>query len=288
MTTNGILLSLIPLVAWGIGDYLSAIAAKNISPRVANFVFQMAGLPLSFVIAWRLGLPSINLMDMLVYVIAGLAFTGGFVLMMQGFIRGAVGIVSPIANAYSAITILLAITIFNATFTAAQLAMMALIIFGIVLVSYEKPDKRKSKKRIQTAVVFALFSMLCFGTGFGILETIDGYTWYQNMLLLHIAVVVIAFIDIIAIKGRKAFVEMRRAMSYKLGLIGGVLGTIGTLGFFGAFETLGSVVIPAVIASASPLVTSFIAHRYEHEHLTWLQRTGSIAVVAGVILLNVV
>lgn len=288
MTSIGIVLSLIPMVTWGIGDYLSSLAAKDISPRVANFVFQVAGLPLSFAIALILGLPPFVLSDIAVFLIAGVIFTSGFVLMMKGFTKGAIGVVSPIANAYSAVTVAIAVLVFGTMVSIGQLLAIALIILGIIFVSYEKSSKLKSRRRIQASVFYALLSMLSFGVGFGVLESIDAYTWYQNMLLLHISVVIVAFVDMLIIKKNKAFKEMRSALKYKIGLIGGVLGTVGTLGFFGAYENLGSVVIPAVIASSSPLVTSFIAHRREGERLQLLQRLGGIGVIVGVILLNIV
>ena len=62
---------------------------------------------------------------------------------------------------------------------------------------------------------------------------------------------------------------------------------IGSIGFYIGAESGSSVIIPAVIASASPLVTSFMAHIKDGERLSLYKRIGAIIIVLGLMLLNI-
>ena len=62
----------------------------------------------------------------------------------------------------------------------------------------------------------------------------------------------------------------------------------GSIAFYLGIESTGSVVIPVVIASTSPLVTSIAARFVDKEKLTVIQRFGAVIIVLGIIGLNFV
>jgi uncharacterized membrane protein len=61
---------------------------------------------------------------------------------------------------------------------------------------------------------------------------------------------------------------------------------VGSIAFYLGAGYSGSVVIPAVIASASPLVTSLMAHIKDKEKLSVYKRIGALVIVLGLMLLN--
>ena len=82
--------------------------------------------------------------------------------------------------------------------------------------------------------------------------------------------------------------EFRRVLTNKTLILAGVVFQVGSMAFYVGSEKVGSVIIPAVIASAAPLVASGLATIYDKEKLGVVKRIGAVVVVAGVIILNLV
>jgi len=157
---------------------------------------------------------------------------------------------------------------------------------GVAVVSYHKSKHRT--KSSAYSVIFGLAAMVSFGFGFAVLSTIEGYRWYQNMLLLSFAGAVYAPILMLIFVKKHPVKKMLQASKSRLGLFGALAGSAGSLGLFAAIEVSNNVVLVATIASAAPLCTAFLAYKFENERLSKRQRMGTVLVVGGVVLLNVV
>jgi drug/metabolite transporter (DMT)-like permease len=274
------------MVLWGSGDYFAAKLSRKISPFATNFVFSVYGVLVPLAICAFFGFPDIALTVFAKFLLVSGLLSCGFLSMVKGFSKGATGLIAPIANAYAIVTLAVSVLFLDASFKVQQLPSISLIIIGVVVVSYHRPG-RKNKHAVKS-VLYGLLAMLFFGVGFSLLTKITVYTWYQNQLLLSVAAVLLSVPILFAAEKRSPLKIMRKSLTYKNGFVGGIMGSVGALGMFGALAAGGSVVLTATIASAAPLFTSYLAYKLDKEHLALRQRVGTIMVVCGVIVLNIV
>ena len=130
---TGILLGLLAALCWGWADYLINRATARVAILPAVLVVQVAGIvallpvlalappPLpDAAIAWHLlGLGAVG--------------TAGYLLLFRAFATGLLTVVSPVASAYSAFTVALAILFLGERPSPRQLAGIALVLVGVVL-----------------------------------------------------------------------------------------------------------------------------------------------------------
>ena len=138
-----------------------------------------------------------------------------------------------------------------------------------------------------SAVFYAVITMLCWGIGFASLDAVvDTFTWYQLVFLLSLFTTALSFLYYFWAHRALPKWQSLKYKNAKYAWHAGLLLTMGTIAFFAASEYAGSVVIPAVIASAAPLVTSFVAYARDGEKLSLYKRIGAVVVILGLMLLN--
>ncbi len=151
------------LLAWGIADYLARSASARIGSVSTTLLTQIIGLalPLAFVIAevaageLRVNWPALALWAPLTGGVLGV----GYLVYYTGLTRGAVAVVSSAASAWLAVTVLIAVALFGETVTPAQLALMAAILAGILLLSVGP----LTGSDVSSGLPWGLGTMLCLG-----------------------------------------------------------------------------------------------------------------------------
>lgn len=281
----GIVLSLFPLFGWGASDYISSKLSKKYHSALVNLLLSAVGLLPGVVICLFLGFPEFTAERLLGFWLASIALSIGFISMVRAFSRGATGIVAPIANSYAIITALIATLFLGEVLSFLGYAAMLLIILGIVLMTYKK-DPSHNKKDFNYSVNLSVLAMITFGIGFALFGKYSDQSWYQDNMLFQMVGTVNAFVIYAVWVKKDKISELRKGFTDPIVYLGGAVAIIGTLGLFGALDLLDNVSIPAAIAAASPLVTAFLAYRYDKEHLRLIQRVGSIAVVVGIIMIS--
>ena len=280
----GILLSLLPLVFWGTGDYVAAKLSRKMSSIQINFIYVFYSLIPPIIICCFFGFPSVSAFVFAKFLIVSIFITAGFLAMVKGFSKGAIGLISPLANANSIVTLVVSVVFLGFKFNINQFLTILLIVAGIVVVSYQK-SKYKDKMAVYS-VVYGLLAMLFFGIGFALLAKINLFEWYQNQLMLGVASLLVGVVIMFIYEKNHPIKAMIQASKSGLGIFGSLLISVGTLGLFAAISVNGNIVLTATIASASPLITVLLAYKIDHEHLKLNQRIGAFMVVSGVILLN--
>ncbi len=133
----------------------------------------------------------------------------------------------------------------------------------------------------------ALISVLSWGLGFFLVGRIDRINWSDQNLVIAI---VPLFISAYIVERTGGDVKQILAMMFQKNNLAmwlpGITASIGLLGFFAAASLGDSAIIPAVVASASPVVTTVLAATFSKEKLLRINIIGIIVVVAGVMLLN--
>ena len=138
-------------------------------------------------------------------------------------------------------------------------------------------------------LIFAAIAALFWGIGFALVDmVIDKYSWLNFLFLLNVfmAILGLLYYFIVHLKLPNA-AELRHTYR-QYAWQATVLSVVGSSAFFATAEYSGSVVVPAVIASAAPLVPSFLAHMRDNERLTLYKRAGALVIVAGLMLLNLI
>jgi drug/metabolite transporter (DMT)-like permease len=276
----------IALLSWGLSDYFAGKSGQNKDECLTVFILQIiTPIFLLPIILWR-GFQFELDISLIFVIVLTIFFTIAYISFVKALSIGPFGVVAPLGNSYALVTLIIGIIFLQ--FQASLLQLLALlgIILGVFLLSYEKGFDRKKIKG--SAVYLAMITMIFWGLGFAFVEmVIDVYSWDQLLFLIGLFMSFFTFLYYLFV--HKKFPRWK-AMSYKrmrLAWHGGVLLAIGGIAFYLASEFTGSVIIPAVIASASPLVTSLAAHFYDKERISLLKRVGAVIIVIALIILNI-
>ena len=283
---TGILLSLIPLFTWGIGDYVASRLSKH-HPVVVNFGWSIVFLSYALVLTVLFGyeLPSLNIM--LAHIFAAIMLNGGFMIMLKAFSTGAVGVVSPIANAYGVITALGSLVILDVKISGIGWLAIGIITAGIAMLSYKKGASSHPQRISTQTIVYSVVALVMFGIGFMMFDVAtQSQEWHQGFIVFSQASVFVSGIIFLLFTRSNRLNAVKSILTRKLLYIGALTSGSGTVAIFAAIQSVGNATIPAVVSAASPLVTSFLAFSLDKEQLSILQRAGAVVVVAGIMLLS--
>jgi drug/metabolite transporter (DMT)-like permease len=281
------LLSIATLFAWGLSDYLAGRSGKQMNHYVANFLFQGVGLVLLAPFVMYYGLSVSSLGDVLVMIVSAGLLTLAFAYFIRAMAEGPAGVAAPIANSYSAVTLVLSLLFFNVMLSGKAIAALVLVIFGAVLLSSDKQLFRGKWLHLKT-VKLALVPLAAWGVGFALLNlVVENNDWHETLFVVTAAMAAFAAVAMLLVAPKKDR-EFKAVFSlkHKTPLIAGTIGIAGAVAFFSAGDLAGNFVVPAVLASVSPLVTSYLAFLFDKERLSLLNRLGAVLAVAGIALLN--
>lgn len=278
---------LIALVSWGLSDYFAGKSGQQTSAILTNLVLQSMGVVILLpVVLWRGISLDLNVAILIILVSAGF-FTIAHVSFVKAMAIGPFGIAAPLGNSYPLITLLVAISLFHLQISLPRVLALSTIVAGVILLVVDRTtlDHRTFRG---TTIFFAIVTMVSWGFGFAIIDTVvTEFAWYQLLFLLSTFVALFSFLFYVAASRALPRWQLLWYSNMKHAWRAGFLGVVGAIGFFAASEHSGSVVIPAVIASASPLATSILAYFQEKERLPLYKRGGAIVVLIGLVLLNV-
>jgi len=118
-------------------------------------------------------------------------------------------------------------------------------------------------------------------------DIVSTQKWYQNNMMFQIAAFTVAVAIYIIWTKKDMVKQLSKATKFPLLYLGSLFGGLGAIGLFAAFDQVDNVAIPAAVAAAAPLMTAFLAYKYDKEHLTILQRFSTFVIVSGIVLLAV-
>lgn len=275
------------LFFWGASDYFAGRSGKSSDEYLTNFVVQsISTLLLVPIVLWYGFSIELDTSLFVVFVIAVL-FTIAYVSFVQALTIGPYGIAVPLANSYALVTLIIGLLFFNFQIGMLQIAVLTLIIAGVILLAVDKTTFSLRNFHGST-VYFSAITLLCWGIAFALVDVVAvRFAWYELLFLIGIFMSTLGFLYYVLMRRKLPVLSDMRYTRMKYAWQAGVLLFFGAAAFFIAVETTQSVVVPAVIASASPLVTSFLAYFHDNERLNIFKRTGAIIVVVGIMLLNI-
>lgn len=270
---NVVLLSLIPMIWYGIYDYIISKPSRSISSTTLMLLIVASNLivfTLIFFITWQ----SFVLQWEMLYMLFA-AITGYLWLMFysRSLKTGNPWINSSIANAYPAITVCIWYFFFKEYLTLTQLAFLACILLWIIFSSFHISEIRTlSLWKSKTSLMYALWATCMWALYVTCLDIAVNYfhpitmSWYIDVFgLLLIG-------PLIFLKRHSVWWELKNISKINYTYIGvlALIGACAGIGFWYAFS-LWSLAIVSAIAACSPAVTTLLSRVFWNEKLEIVQ-----------------
>lgn len=282
--SSGIIAGIAAALAWGVADVFVKLIVDRVGGR--RSLFWMALFGMIAVVPAALFLPvgvSGGAFSIFLLLLLGVLDAAGLFSFFRGLEVGKLSIVSPISGSIALVTVLLSFLFLGEALSQVQAAGVALVVGGIVLVSIDLKELRKSGKPLSAGVPYAVFTMLEWGAMWFFLAFAQaGATWLTTIIGLRIS----CLATVAAYSGVRKLDLKIGGNLLALAAAAGLLDTVAFLCLaYGYTMDLASVVGP--IASTFPAVTVIIAIILLKERPALNQLIGIAAAIGGIIALSV-
>jgi drug/metabolite transporter (DMT)-like permease len=251
-----VIFGLAAALGWGCSDLLAAIGSRRMGSRATVMVAQIVGL-LCFGLLWVVTTPEWRLPARDVVILLGSGCVAGiaYFTAYRGLELGPVALVSPIASAFAAVTVLLAVVVLGESLGPILLSGVVLTIVGVVLASTDLRRFEVEAKRHRRGLPYAFAAMV----GFGVAAFVSGslakdYGWLPPIALSRVGSVILITAVTLAMRGRERE-GMRRISPRNLGIAAaaGVTDIIGVVAYSRGSE-LGLISIVAAVSATFTLI----------------------------------
>lgn len=264
-----IILGLLAMFCFGISNAVAQQVVRVIGAKetivLRNLITSAVLLPFVFLFPPQFSLPGFLLG-------AGIGILGFFPLYFfyQGLSKGAVGVITPIANTSVLVTVLLALFIDGEYLSIPQFMFIGCIIAGVFLVGFHKA-------RTLAGVGYALLTALFWGVVF--------YLWQYPAALVG-AVTTAFLIELFVAASSLAWVRSLPNLRQHLipMLVVGALGATAVVAYTVGILS-GTLSVVVALTMASPWVAALYGRLVLKEKLTRMQWLGLCLSVVGVALL---
>jgi drug/metabolite transporter (DMT)-like permease len=251
-----VIFGLAAALGWGCSDLLAAIGSRRMGSRATVMVAQIVGL-LCFGLLWVLTTPEWRLPARDVAILLGSGCFAGiaYFTAYRGLELGPVALVSPIASAFAAVTVLLAVVLLGESLGPILLSGVVLTIVGVVLASTDLRRFEVEAKRHRRGLPYAFAAMV----GFGVAAFVSGslakdYGWLPPIALSRVGSLILITAVTLAMRGRER--EGMRQMSPRnvgIAAAAGVTDIIGVVAYSRGSE-LGLISIVAAVSATFTLI----------------------------------
>lgn len=268
---------------------LSKITRRIKDVFVAQFLFQLVGIPMLLVIAPVVPVGSIHGIEGFAFLVGlGILVTFAFTLYFHALQIGNLAVIAPLQNAKVLITVALAVAFLNESISPLRGVGTIAVVCGVVLLAMNlKPGAGPGKASLYRGVVPGLVASvgLAFYQFFvAISDRLN--SWYYTSLVIRIVIPIVIAVMFLVQGRRQQLKTAFRAAPWRLIAAASFLDVVG----FSTFNIAVSrydVSYVSVIASASPVVSVVLALVFLGEKLERYQIAGFVLAVAGVAALNI-
>jgi drug/metabolite transporter (DMT)-like permease len=278
-----VIFGLAAALGWGCSDLLAAIGSRRMGSRATVMVAQIVGLLCSGLL-WLVTTPGWGLPARDVAILLGSGCFAGiaYFTAYRGLELGPVALVSPIASAFAAVTVLLAVVILDESLGPVLLSGVVLTIVGVVLASTDLRRFEVEAKRHRRGLPYAFAAMV----GFGVAAFVSGslakdYGWLPPVALSRVGSVILITAVTLAMRGRERE-GMRRISPRNLGIAAaaGVTDIIGVVAYSRGSE-LGLISIVAAVSATFTLIPVAGGILLFSERTAANQLVGLVLVIGG-------
>ena len=275
------------MFGWGLYDFLGGVFAKQIGPYKSFFWSQLAGLA-SILLLGFLIVPSMDIPSgvMLLFPIAALLYSAGYLFFFKGFEIGNLSIVATTMNLWAVFTMLFAFTFMGQRLSTIQTVGVLIILAGVTLASLNWSEIQQRRFQLSSGVKEAIAGAFFFGIYWNVSEIIvEEVGWLVSTALIKLGIVIFMFLFSFLSK-------------HEMELAGAGAKTISAIFFMGAVEagavavvnyglTIGDAILITPIASALSIVTILLAIIFIKDKITNLQGFGIATAVVGIVVTGI-
>lgn len=275
------------MFGWGLYDFLGGVFAKQIGPYKSFFWSQLAGLA-SILLLGFLIVPSMDIPSgvMLLFPIAALLYSAGYLFFFKGFEIGNLSIVAATMNLWAVFTMLFAFTFMGQRLSTIQTVGVLIILAGVTLASLNWSEIQQRRFQLSSGVKEAIAGAFFFGIYWNVSEIIvEEVGWLVSTALIKLGIVIFMFLFSFLSK-------------HEMELAGAGAKTISAIFFMGAVEagavavvnyglTIGDAILITPIASALSIVTILLAIIFIKDKITNLQGFGIATAVVGIVVTGI-
>lgn len=278
----------VPLL-WGSADTVAVFATKRIGTSATTIVAQLAGLFLVALVTLAYGgslgmLPgsaSELLRSFLFGVVLGCISAGAYLFLYKALAYGPLAVASPVVSAQGGVTLLLAVVLLQEHLMGFQMFFLLISFVGVMLASLNIRElvRMKLREALSPGVMYALISLLCFGTlSFGLGLAARETNWLISVLWIRFCSfgVLAAFLRSDLPSTGKA----GATWGYLLAVVVGCA-DIGGLTILSLATASGSIGIAGMISSAYGVIPLVAGVFLLKEHPTRGQILGCLLLGAG-------
>lgn len=286
-TLLSILSGIAGMVGWGLYDFLGGVFAKQIGPYKSFFWSQLAGLA-SILLPGFLVPPSMDIPSgvMLLFPVAALLYSAGYLFFFKGFEIGNLSIVAATMNLWAVFTMLFAFTFMGQRLSTIQTVGVLMILTGVTLASLNWNEIQQRNFQFSAGVKEAIAGAFFFGIYWNVSEIIvEEVGWLVSTASIKLGIVV--------------FILLFSTLSKRgMGLTGVTTKKITAIFIMGMVEagavaivnyglTIGDAILITPIASALSIVTILLAIIFLKDKITKPQGLGIATAVVGIVVTGI-
>lgn len=276
------------MLFWGTGDWMVARSSRKGGVHDVNVAFQIPGPLIAGALVLFSGQHVHSGHNIWLICVAGIIFGMAFIPFIKAFSVGSTGLVSPAASTYPLFALIITAIFLTVSFSHMQMLAILIILAGVMMLAYEKRNKKISIHVQHRATILALLTAFLWGLGNVIQNTvIRKEPWQIIMFIADLAVAITALVMWVFVVKGGINEKMHRLYASKNATVAGSIYCFGSFGFYYSSAKVGSVLIPLIVSSISPLITSGLGAIFDQERLTIWKRVGAAAAIVGVILINI-
>ncbi|NLV74215.1 MAG: DMT family transporter [Chloroflexi bacterium] len=192
----------------------------------------------------------------------------------------------PIANAYPALTMGLAVLFLNETITWTLAVGLVLVMIGVVLVSRPNGGTAADKGELKAGLSYALITALFWAAGMVLTAPgMEGIGALAASAVRTPALSLMLWAVVLVRRSYRQYAALTRR-EWVILIVGGLIGWgFGNLFFVAAVSLLGAT-RAAILASTPPIFALPLSTFWMHERPTWPVIVGTFIVVSGIILIS--
>lgn len=272
-------LSLAACMGWGIADFLGGLKSRHLPAATVLMFSNVFGVVVISSIVCLRGTALPGDPALLWAVAAGIAGTGGMLMLYRGLAIGTMAIIAPISATGVILPVIVGVALGD-TFSGLQLLGIGAAVSGTILVAREK-GANGSEKRVASGVKFAAGAAVAAGLFFIFMDRASEADPYWAAFIMRLSYGV--FLIPILFLARPSL----RVSRYHFPAIVciGIADALASFAFALA-TTVGLLSMVSVVGALYPVVTVFLSAIILRERLQKAQALGAVLAIMGVALIS--
>lgn len=257
--------------------------------RISSYavvLFSAAAAAVAYVVLGLLaGTLTFDTRDLVAGLLGGACNLTGTLLLLKGYERGKVGVVTGIAASY--VLVPLAYSFVIGEQITWMIGMGVLVIIAGVATFYSASMQEKSEVNSSRAPIFlALGAALFWGLAILVLDSGTRVSVPGTLVVSQVPQVIFTLVMVLVGSRNSRALEGVSARAIAVLAASGVALALGNIAFFSAADE-GDIGVVSVLASLSPLVTALLALAFLHERLERREILALLVVLGGTALVVV-